>query len=108
MGDMTVFLASYLRSGNTFFRVVAHSLFGIKSGDIYDRNAATPAHAGERAVTALMGHSRLDGDEVGAVAGGGGAANDIPFRDWPGLSVLKHFIEMAATLATLRSRRAGA
>lgn len=58
MGDMTVFLASYPRSGNTFFRVVAHSLFGVRSADVYDPEAVIREDDGEREVIKLMGHSR--------------------------------------------------
>jgi len=61
---MTVWLASYPRSGNTLFRIVAHSLLGIKSGDIYDPEAVPSDDEGWSAVTVLIGHSRLVGGEL--------------------------------------------
>ncbi len=33
---MIVWLASYPRSGNTFFRIILNSIFGIKTYSVYD------------------------------------------------------------------------
>ncbi len=56
---MIVWLASYPRSGNTFFRVILNSAFGIKTYSLYDDLGDIGA---DEATTDIVGHTFLPKD----------------------------------------------
>lgn len=56
---MTIWLASFPRSGNTFLRIVMKSVFGIDSRSIYDDEADIGKNT---ALTNLTGHKKLASD----------------------------------------------
>ena len=56
---MIVWLASYPRSGNTFFRVILNSIFGIKTYSIYDDKLDIGA---DEATSDVVGHEFLPDD----------------------------------------------
>jgi hypothetical protein len=66
---MVVLLASYPRSGNTWFRVLAHALYGIKTADCYNPEGKFSEEEGQRDVELLVGQSSVAEVEKGTGVG---------------------------------------
>ena len=65
---MVILLASYPRSGNTWFRILAHALYGIKSGDCHSPEGTLAERGGIRELQLLIGQSPVAELEAGSGA----------------------------------------
>ncbi len=82
---MIVWLASYPRSGNTFFRALLHRLFGFQTHSLYPKaSLAEPERDDARAMLHLTGRPELD-REIGELEADTGQhfvkTHDLPGND---------------------------